>query len=380
MENLFVLTIKNEGQSVNIGFPCKDSILEEKLKGIGAQGKKEHFVDELYDGDRAMQILRKREVDLDEVNYLAKRLDSFANEELRAFYAVASVDRHLSVASLINQTFNMERVTLIENVSNLEAVGKRHYMSMNGCVIGGPDNQSKEDYIKIGKELLESGKGIATQYGLLFRNEEIEEEIVYNGKTFPPYYTGDTVIGLALKYNEDEEFVYLPCEDISIEKALKRLGAPSIDDCERSIDLLDISNNEAARFFEDLALNYDLYDVNKLVGKFHDEDGEKLMSVIKYANNASIDTVETVLNNLEKFEYMANVEELYEVGRRAMDKAIGVTIPEELESYIDHDGYGRYIKDAYHGKFVEDGFVYLPNGETLEEILGQEQGPKMGGM
>ncbi len=179
-----------------IGFPCKDSVLEEKLKGIGAQGKKEHYVDELYDGDKSLLLLRHRFENLDEVNYLAKRLDSFGDEELRSFYAVVSLNKNLTVADLINQTFNMPRVTLIENVSNLEAVGKRHYMSMNGCVIGGPDNQSKEDYIKIGKELLESGKGIATQYGLMFHNEEIKEEIVYNGKTFPPYYySGDTVIG-----------------------------------------------------------------------------------------------------------------------------------------------------------------------------------------
>ncbi len=379
MSKLFTLKIQYGKDFVDIDFPCKDGELDEKLKSIGAEKETVHFIKDVQHWDKAMRLLQHRFENLDEVNYLAKRLDSFADEEFRAFYAVISLNSSLTVADLINQTFNMSRVTLIRDVSNLEAVGRNHYMTMHLAAPIEEDNASKMKYEKMGKELLESGKGIATQYGLMFHNEEIEEDIAYNGKTFPPYYcSGDTVVSVALKYEDNEEYVYLPCEDISIEKALKRLGAPSIDDCERSVDWLDISNDELARLFEDYAVNDDLYDLNKLIGKFDGKNCRKLMATIKYINNASLSTVDTALDNLKKFAYIAGAENFYDVGKYAMDDAVGYPIPEELDEYINYDGYGRYIKDTYYGKFVEDGFVYLPNGETLEEILGmEEQSPKM---
>lgn len=102
------------------------------------------------------------------------------------------------------------------------------------------------------------------------------------------------------------------------------------------------------------------------------------MATIKYINNASLSTVDTALENLKKFAYIAGAENFYDVGKYAMDDAVGYPIPEELDEYINYDGYGRYIKDTYYGKFVEDGFVCLPNGDTLEEILGmEEQSPKL---
>ncbi len=380
MENLFVLTIKNGDKSVNIGFPCKDSVLEEKLTSIGAQGKQKHFVDKLYDGDKAMRILQKGEFNLDEVNYLAERMAGLNRLELQSFYAVLSVDKSLSMTGIINQVCNMESVTLIEDISNLEKVGARHYMTLHDCMLEGTESVVKAKYKKIGKQLLESGRGIATAYGLIFRNNEIERTIEYNGKTFPQFYKGDAVMSVGLKYNGNEDFVYFPCEELSfsIKKALQRLGAPSVDVCEKSVEIIEISNGEVLKLFEDFALNDDLYEVNELMEKFDEGEDEKLLAVVKYANDASIETVNILLDNLQKFEYIPDVEDVREVGQCVMNAVRGYTSPKEMEPFLDYGGYGQYIKDTYYGKFVEDGFVYLPNGETLEEILGlEEQAPKL---
>ncbi len=131
MSKLFTLKIQYGKDFVDIDFPCKDGVLDEKLKSIGAEKETVHFIKDVQHWDKAMRLLQHRFENLDEVNYLAKRLDSFADEEFRAFYAVISLNTSLTVADLINQTFNMSRITLIRDVSNLEAVGRNHYMTMH---------------------------------------------------------------------------------------------------------------------------------------------------------------------------------------------------------------------------------------------------------
>ena len=59
-------------------------------------------------------------------------------------------------------------------------------LSSRGCI--GVDELEKMDLEKIGRELLSTGKGILTNYGLLFRNGDVAFEEVYKGKGFPSYY------------------------------------------------------------------------------------------------------------------------------------------------------------------------------------------------
>lgn len=53
-----------------------------------------------------------------------------------------------------------------------------------------------------GKELIASGRGEITEFGILFRNEEIMFDEVYDGQVFPQYIYEECLAIAELTYQE----------------------------------------------------------------------------------------------------------------------------------------------------------------------------------
>ena len=97
--------------------------------------------------------------------------------------------------------------------------------------------ENKEWLAEEGKKLINSGKGIDTEYGKLFVNDNIPFEEIFKGTALPPYYCDpNAVVSVEVSYNGETELIDLPNEDIAIKRALTRLGANDIGDCEITID------------------------------------------------------------------------------------------------------------------------------------------------
>ncbi len=233
-------TIGNGSFSTEICFPCSETELSDKLGELGMN--KEHLapvatVLEIEPSELSMLV--DSEVSLDALNYLGKHMDGMERRELNKFLAVLScddLDKEWDMKSIINLTFNLPRYTLIEDTSDLEHVGLIHMLNIR-TAIPTSELENKEWLRTEGQKLLDSGKGLPTDYGLLFVNEEISFEEVFNGKTFPPYYCNPNAFVTAeISYGDLTELAELPCEEIAIKKALLRLGAESISDCEISVE------------------------------------------------------------------------------------------------------------------------------------------------
>lgn len=167
--------------------------------------------------------------------------------------------------NIINLTFNPERFTLIEDTSNLEEVGLTHMFNIRGC-ISSSELENKEWLVEEGRKLLDSGKGIQTEYGLLFVNEEIEFSEVFNGTTFPEYYCDpDSTAAVEISYCDLAELVELPCEDIVIKKALCRLGADSVRKCKIKIDSLSDISDEWQPKIEAFEKTKDIFGLNNML-------------------------------------------------------------------------------------------------------------------
>ena len=69
---------------------------------------------------------------MDELDYLAKRLDSFSDGEDAQFEAMAFKLNLSSIKDFINLTFCCQQATVITNFSDLERVGKSHALTING--------------------------------------------------------------------------------------------------------------------------------------------------------------------------------------------------------------------------------------------------------
>ena len=135
--------------------------------GIGDVTAADCRVDAIRNGWPIMDRLIHTQVNLDELDYLAKRLDSFAEGEFLQFHAMADKLGLTDMKDLINLTFCCQQATVISDFSDLEAVGQDHYMNIHGGCAGMEELENLD-----GKEtaigLIEGGGGTITRYGVVY--------------------------------------------------------------------------------------------------------------------------------------------------------------------------------------------------------------------
>ena len=86
-------------------------------------------IDSFYTVLKRVEMLT---VNVEELNYLAKRLDSFDAGEAAQFQAMAHKLELFELKDLINLTFGCQQATVITDFSDLAAVGRNHYMNLHG--------------------------------------------------------------------------------------------------------------------------------------------------------------------------------------------------------------------------------------------------------
>lgn len=105
---------------------------------------------------------------------------------------------------LINLTFNLSRYTLIRDVSDMGRIVREYLMNRDGCIPAHDDDNP--NYAEIGRKLMQSGKGICTDYGLLFVNKDITFSEEYDGQVFPSYlYDADVLFIARAEYSGKTE-------------------------------------------------------------------------------------------------------------------------------------------------------------------------------
>ena len=170
-----------------------------------------------------------------------------------------------NLKNIINLTYNLERFTLIEDTDDLESVGRTHILNVRGYISASESN-NHEWLSEQGVKLLESGSGIETDYGKIFINKDVPFKEVFNGTTFPAYYCEmNSVAEIAIEYNNLIELVELPCEDITIRKALCRLGVDGLNDCKILVDSTRDITDEWSDRISEVEKSKDLFELNKLL-------------------------------------------------------------------------------------------------------------------
>ncbi len=166
--------------------------------------------------------------------------------------------------NIINFTDNLARFTLIEDTDDLERIGRIHILNIRGF-LSESEYTNSEWVAAEGMKLLESGKGIDTEYGKLFVNEEILFEENFNGTTLPPYLYNGSPVAVDIGYMGLTEMVELPCEDIAIKKTLCRLGADSVGDCKIEISTFTDLPDDLRGKVMAIKKNKDIFGLNELL-------------------------------------------------------------------------------------------------------------------
>ena len=129
-------TIQNGDQHTKMRFPCSETEMSERLGKLGMNT--EHLapvgiVTEIEPS--GLSMIKDREVSLDALNYLGKRMSGMDKKERNQFLAALScagfeADRGLK--DIINLTYNLARFTLIEDTDDVVRVGRTHMLNIRG--------------------------------------------------------------------------------------------------------------------------------------------------------------------------------------------------------------------------------------------------------
>ena len=381
---MITVTVRWGDNYADIEFPCTDSELQSKLEQLhpAAPHSDSIFILSVQE-PTALSVLEDQFLDLDELNYLAKRMDGFDMNELFQFYAAAQHESYHEPKDLINLTFNLPCYTVVQNLSSMEAVGKTHYLTVNGAM--SREEQQRTDFAAIGRELIRSGKGKATEFGLLFRNEEIAFEEVYDGTVFPDYdYSGESLVTAAAQYNGKTEYLYLPCDSLAITKAMYRLGAGSVSDL--TFTLEDISTNSPAWFdrLKQILTDVGIYEANRVVEAINSADMnlDKLTALIAYAGRTDAASIVAIAERMDDFVFIPGAVDESDVSRYFIERNSEYTLHPDLENFFDHQRFGEHLTAQYDSRFVDGGFVCMNDNCTLDEILRpvDEEAITLGGM
>ena len=136
---------------------------------LGDPVEKDCFVNEITGDWPILKRLENRTINLDEMDYLAGRLESFDVCERAKFQAAAVKYGLYDMDQLINLTFCCQDVTVITDFSNLDEVGRNHYLDMNGGAATQEELDNVDGY-ETALLLIESGEGTITPYGVVYGN------------------------------------------------------------------------------------------------------------------------------------------------------------------------------------------------------------------
>lgn len=366
------LVLENNGKSKTIRFPSSEFEINETCEILSLHSG-QAFVRTVIE-PKAFADFENMFIDFDEMNYLAKRMESFTNEEVARLYAIKEISNHTTIKDLINATFNGNCYTLITDVSDLRKIGLRCELDRNGGI--STVELEKKDLAKLGRNLLLFGNGIPTSYGLLFRNPDIVFEQVYNGDGFPAYYYDSDVVGVRIEKDGKENYLYFPCEEIAIDKAIKRIGAKDITDCRTTIDLCDFGT-EWQEYFEERLNQGGAYKVNELLNAVLEKDElcdgmNKLSAVMRYAETEGIEDLSKIAEKLECFGYVPQCADLETVGKKLVKNDYDIS--QELDKYIDYIRYAQDFISEHNGKIVDERcLVYMEDGMTLQDVFDENE-------
>ncbi len=382
------IKIGNGDRETDIRFPISESDLYNKLAAIHAidssDAQQPVTVTSIY-WPEEFSVLEGRQVNLDEMNYLAKRMASFDSREMDQFLVGISMLDKPSLKNLINLTFNLDHFTLVQDVSNYGKIGRAYVMNTEGAVPANDEDDPK--YATLGKRLIDRGLARITAKGLLIYDPFDKLTEVYDGQTFPEYYhRSDYIVDVLLGYNGRQELVLLPEEELAIRKAVARLGALSINDCTIGIDASNYDVESIMKKVQDLINSEGLYEVNGMLKSlsYKEIDWGKLAAVVEVADVQKASQIVFLAEHLDEFDFIPKIYDAGELAHYLVDNKEDYSMNPVMEDYFDFSGFGEQYIEEHGGQFVDGGFLYCCGYDSIEELLAdiqnEDEGITMGGM
>lgn len=376
---------------VTVPFPVPDEEYDhtmELLEGIdiGDVLRQDCNIAELDSSYSILKRLENATVNVDELDYLAKRLDSFCEGEDDQFLAMAHKLELTDIRDLINLTFCCQRATVITDFSDLERIGRTHRLNLSGGAM------PTEEYAKLNGRaealrLIAGGGEMVTPYGVVYDNG-MRLEPLYDGRHFPSYLYKSPVVALETVSGSDTEgYFCLPMSDQQIQRMIER-SELEIQNAPLKI-VTDALPEKVAEALDMESLSVgDISALNQMcraIEPLKDADMEKLSAIVLTAGPGDIMAVCHLAENLDRFDFVPDIHTPEEYGKYMIQQSGRFEYDEELEDFYDYRSYGEQRVKSEDGHFNECGYVAYRGILKIEELMylqsmeqsRQEQGMQM---
>ena len=334
--------------------------------------------------DSFYTVLKRTEmltVNVEELNYLAKRLDSFDTGEAAQFQAMAHKLELFELKDLINLTFCCQQATVITDFSDLSAVGRDHYMNLHG---GGTKTEELDalDSEATARRLIESGSGTITPYGVVYDNG-MKLEQVYDGQFFPCYYYEPNAITVAVTAKSEPEdtehitWLYLPMAQEEIDRTLQRAGITAPLDIQLRLEDTQLPNEVDVLLDMEQESLAGLNVLAQATDELSSDDMKKLGAVVTLAKPQNAEQIKNLVENLDLFDFAPGAHTPEEYGKYMIQQSGHFDYDENLDEFYDYEKYGLQRMGEEDGMFTDRGYIAYKGYYSMEEVMNGSQSSHM---
>ena len=353
---------------------------------IGDAVKADCQVQEINSFYSALKRTEMLPVNVEELNYLAKRLDSFDVGEAAQFQAMAHKLELSELKDLINLTFCCQQTTVITDFSDLAAVGRDHYMNLHSgsATVAELEALNGEE---MALRLIESGSGTITPYGVVYDNG-MKLEQVYDGQFFPCYYYEPraTMVAATPKSEpEDTEHItwlYLPMAQEEIDRVLQRSGIANSADARLRLEHSQLPDEVNVLLDMEHESLEDLNALAQATGTLSTDNIKKLGAAVTLAKPLNAEQVKNLAENLDLFDFAPDAHSPAEYGKYMIQQSGHFDYDANLDDFYDYEGYALQRMNNEDGMFTDRGYIAYRGYFSIEEVMDGSQGGsmEMGGM
>ena len=326
---------------------------------IGNPIERDCFIREIQHGPSILQQLVGCNMTVDELDYLAKRLDSFDDREMAKFQGAAVSCGCHGIVDLINLTFSCQQVTIITDFSDLVEIGQNHYMDLNGGTARAEELENLDGY-ETALLLIEGGGGTITPYGVVYDNG-MKLSQLYDGRHFPEYFYESCLASVILSLPDhpmEQETLYFPCAESKIARTLRRLGAERPEQCVAMLDTSEISEAVRGVFEDEYPLNKHLETLNALTRCLQKFDGQALEDFHTVFDTVWPETPEEILylaEELRDFTVVPDISSAEEYGWFLIKESKNLDVAylgskSEIRSIMDRNLSERQMNQSFWQK------------------------------
>ena len=389
---------------VTIPFPIPQDQYNDTIKmlealDIGDPRAKDCMVEEIEGCVPSLKCLEGHRINVDEFDYLVKRLDSFSDGELVQFQGMAAKMGLSDMTDLINLTFCCQQATVITDFSDLEQIGRDHYMNLHGGCVS-MEELEELDGMETALLLISENEGTVTPYGVVYDNG-MQLSRIYQGRNFPEYLYEESLMTVSLRsihesddsreavwlYDNDKTTILnLPASDADIWRAVGEVDAASLDECAfRCIDCEIPSLRDAVddAIEQESGIGMASEFATNLAQKkqsWHEADWVKYKALLSVAGHPHLQDAIQLMHGLDAYELRPDVAATWDYAELILREKYP-DLPEELFQTGQAARVGQRMLEENHASITDYGLLRRKDSGQLPVFRKeQKEAPAWGGM